>query len=371
MRPLLLSLVLGPLALLAGAPPALAAWTWPLAGEVITPYRNGDDPYAGGQHRGVDIAGTIGAPVVAAAAGEVLFAGAAGSSGVTVSIRTAEGLDTSYLHMSSVAVRKGERVSTGARIGAVGTTGRRSVERPHLHFGVRTSGTRHDYRDPLAFLPPPLSSPRDPLPAPVPVDAPVRVVPEPVPVPVPLRRPAVSPEPRRVPIRRRIPAGRRVPAVRGVPVHGGAPAAVPAPAGSRSGAPLSVSEARSGPGIRPAAEARPAAARQPALGPRREADAAGRAARPEPVAAGPRQAAGHAPRADAASEPPGSSFVTRPQASSGPDVGWALACLGLLLAAGILGLTSDGRDTARRGAGKLSALLRPPGVVRRRFGGTR
>jgi hypothetical protein len=354
----LLSLVLGPLALLAGAPPALAAWTWPLAGEVITPYRNGGDPYAGGQHRGVDIAGAIGAPVVAAAAGEVLFAGAAGSSGVTVSIRTAEGLDTSYLHMSSVAVRKGERVSAGSRIGAVGTTGRRSVERPHLHFGVRASGTRHDYRDPLAFLPPaPVSSPRDPLPAPVPVDAPVRVVPEPAPVPVPVRRPVASPEPRRVPIRRRIPTGRRVPAARRVPAHGGAPAAVPAPAVTRAGAPLAVS--RSAPEFRPGADARPGIASGAVLGPRREADAAARAARSEPVAAGPRQAAGHALRADAASEPPGSSFVARPESSSGPDVGWALACLGLLLAAAILGLTSEGRDTARRGAGKLSALLRP------------
>ena len=145
MRPLrlLLALAVVVLVLLAGAPPALAAWTWPLAGEVITPYRNGADPYAGGQHRGVDIAGAVGTAVVAAAAGEVLFAGTAGSSGVTVSIRTGEGLDTSYLHLSSVAVRKGQRVSAGDRVGAVGTSGRRSADAPHLHFGVRESGSRH------------------------------------------------------------------------------------------------------------------------------------------------------------------------------------------------------------------------------------
>src|SRR5436190_756585 len=51
------------------APPAVAAdWIWPVRGEVITPYRNGADPYAAGQHRGIDIAAPVAAPVVAATA---------------------------------------------------------------------------------------------------------------------------------------------------------------------------------------------------------------------------------------------------------------------------------------------------------------
>ena len=223
MRPLLLSLVLGPLAARRRAARSGRLDLAACRRGVITPYRNGDDPYAGGQHRGVDIAGTIRAPVVAAATGEVQFAGTAGSSGVTVSIRTAEKLGHVPTSMSSVAVRKGRAGERGLRIGAVGTTGRRSVERPHLHFGVRASGTRHDYRDPLAFLPPPLSSPRDPMPAPVQVDAPVRVAPKP-----PRcrcgdrwRHPGHA-----VPIRRRI--RRAVAAGRAQsPGHGGAPAAVP------------------------------------------------------------------------------------------------------------------------------------------------
>ena len=257
----------------------------------------------------MDIAGTIGAPVVAAATGEVQFAGTAGSSGVTVSIRTAEGLDTSYLNMSSVAVRKGERVSAGSRIGAVGTTGRRSVERPHLHFGVRASGTAtttairsrsRRHRFPRRVIPCPRLSRWT-------------------------RRSGSRPKPPRCRCgdrwrhpshaacrsgggsRRVVAAGRAQ-----SPGHGGAPAAVPAPAVSRAGVRLSVPEPRSAPGVRSAAEARPGAARDSALEPRREADATGCAARPEPVAAGPRRAAaGHALRADAASEPRGSSFVSR------------------------------------------------------------
>ena len=58
----------------AGVPPALA-WTWPAAGPVLRPFTLGDDPYAGGQHRGVDIAGEAGTPVRAPAAGVVSFAG--------------------------------------------------------------------------------------------------------------------------------------------------------------------------------------------------------------------------------------------------------------------------------------------------------
>ncbi|HVD58204.1 MAG TPA: hypothetical protein VNC17_15280, partial [Thermoleophilaceae bacterium] len=54
------------LANLVLASPAWAQWVWPLRGEVITPYSNGDDPYAGGRHRGIDIAGDVGRPVVAA-----------------------------------------------------------------------------------------------------------------------------------------------------------------------------------------------------------------------------------------------------------------------------------------------------------------
>src|SRR5215210_5222195 len=107
--------------------PADAAWIWPVNGRVITPYRNGTDPYASGQHRGIDVAAPVGTPVRAAAGGEVRFAGTAGSSGLTISIRTGDGYDTSYLHLSSLSARAGTRVSAGDRIGAVGTTGTRSA----------------------------------------------------------------------------------------------------------------------------------------------------------------------------------------------------------------------------------------------------
>src|SRR5207244_102457 len=97
LRPVLRTLAL---ALLIVPAPAAAAgdWAWPVRGPVLTPYRNGTDPYAAGQHRGIDIAAPVGTPVSAAVAGTVRFAGTAGSSGLTVSVRTADGrFDISYL----------------------------------------------------------------------------------------------------------------------------------------------------------------------------------------------------------------------------------------------------------------------------------
>jgi hypothetical protein len=199
------------LALLLPAPArGDSAWTWPVRGELITAYRNADDPYAAGQHRGIDIAAGRGAPVVAATDGSVTFAGVAGSSGITVGVRTGDGrFDTSYLHLSSAAVRRGDSIRRGDRVGAVGTSGRRSAEQPHLHFGVREAGSDHAYRDPLDFLPQlpaPPAEPEAPRGAPAPVATPLRPSPAPAgaprsepararrPLPAPrLRRPVGSP----------------------------------------------------------------------------------------------------------------------------------------------------------------------------------
>ena len=212
----------GPAAL--GLPaPAHASWTWPVRGDVITPYRNGSDPYAAGQHRGIDIRASVGTPVVAAEGGEVRFAGTAGSSGLTVSVRTGDGFDSSYLHLSSLAVRAGEHVSAGERLGAVGITGERSATEPHLHFGVREAGSRHAYRDPLSLLPPPpappATPPEAPRPAPEPAPAPAPPAPRPAPAPAPAPAPGRAPRP--------APAPGRAP--RPAPAPGRAPRLTPAP----------------------------------------------------------------------------------------------------------------------------------------------
>lgn len=322
------ALVLAATLALAAAPGARAGgdWAWPVRGKVITPYRNGDDPYAGGQHRGIDIAADVGTPVGAASAGSVTFAGDVANSGLTITVRTSDGrFDTSYLHLSSLAVRRGARVGRGDRLGAVGTTGRRSAIAPHLHFSVRDAGSRHAYHDPLEFLPPPPSSPESPR-------TPVAV---PLPAPVPAR-PAPAPAHGRLPRRAGAPA--RSPAARRAPAPRHVPHALPAPAPSPLRAAASVPS-----GLRTALRHRPA---RPGPAPRH---------RPASLGAAPH--AELAPAAEAPRERAPASSAARP--AGGPDAGWALACVGLLLAAALVGGTEDGRAAASRGRARVAAALRP------------
>jgi peptidoglycan hydrolase-like protein with peptidoglycan-binding domain len=99
-------------------------------------------------HAGVDFPAPSGAPVVAAAAGRVTYAGwLDGGWGSVVTLRHGRGVRTTYAHLSRIDVRLGESVSTGERLGLVGATG--NATGPHLHFEVRFRGA---YVDPLTAL---------------------------------------------------------------------------------------------------------------------------------------------------------------------------------------------------------------------------
>lgn len=102
-------------------------------------------------HKGIDIGGGIGTPVVAAQSGtvsEVYTSGWNGGYGVHVLIRGDNGYTTLYAHMSGVNVSPGEAVSAGKSvIGWIGMTGRTTG--PHLHFEIRGAG---GFVSPLSFL---------------------------------------------------------------------------------------------------------------------------------------------------------------------------------------------------------------------------
>ena len=145
--------VLGMLVALAVVPGA-AAWTWPSSGQVLRPFSLGADPYAAGQHRGVDIGGAAGEPVSAPAAGAVTFAGTVPTHGKTVTIETANGHTVTLTHLGSIAVVKGVSVEEGDRVGDAGTSGESEWPEPYVHLGVRMSSEPEGYLDPLRFLPP-------------------------------------------------------------------------------------------------------------------------------------------------------------------------------------------------------------------------
>ena len=98
-------------------------------------------------HRGVDLAAPAGAPIRAAKAGTVAFAGPRGTYGDTVILDHGDGLTSLYAHARSVAVAVGDEVPKGAVIAEVGTTGRSTG--PHLHFEIRRDG---EAIDPTAAL---------------------------------------------------------------------------------------------------------------------------------------------------------------------------------------------------------------------------
>lgn len=139
---------------LPGPAAAAGAWSWPVSGTVITTYKNGSDPYAVGQHRGIDIAAEVGATVHSTVGGAVTYAGNLPDGGTTATVRSDDGKYlVSYLHLSQLAVKRGGSVAAGGVVGRVGTTGKRSATAPHLHFSVRllSSGA---YVDPLPLLAP-------------------------------------------------------------------------------------------------------------------------------------------------------------------------------------------------------------------------
>jgi hypothetical protein len=125
----------------ASCPLALA---WPVVG----PVGDGFGPRGNRFHAGDDIIAPIGTPVAAAAGGRVTYAARlAGGWGKLVVVAHADGVRTMYAHLSSIAVRVGQRVGTGALLGAVGATG--DATGPHLHFEVRLRGAAVDPRPAL------------------------------------------------------------------------------------------------------------------------------------------------------------------------------------------------------------------------------
>ena len=89
-------------------------------------------------HQGVDYRAPTGAPVVAVAAGTVVFAAYNGGSGRMVHLRHANGFESQYLHLSSIAVRAGARINQGDLVGRVGATG--LATGPHLHYALKRHG---------------------------------------------------------------------------------------------------------------------------------------------------------------------------------------------------------------------------------------
>jgi murein DD-endopeptidase MepM/ murein hydrolase activator NlpD len=120
-------------------------YIWPAKGVFTSPYG-----YRWGRmHRGIDVAGPVGTPVVAAATGVVVKAGwNDGGYGYLVEVQHPDGSLTRYGHNSSISTRVGAVVQQGELIALMGSTGRSTG--PHCHFEIHPNGKRAV--DPMYFL---------------------------------------------------------------------------------------------------------------------------------------------------------------------------------------------------------------------------
>ncbi|MGX5220311.1 MULTISPECIES: peptidoglycan DD-metalloendopeptidase family protein [Pseudomonas] len=120
-----------------------SGWTWPTKGLVIGRFSSN-----GSLNKGIDIAGDLGQPVLAASDGSVVYAGSGlRGYGELVIIKHSSTYVSAYGHNRRLLVKEGQKVKAGQAIAEMGSTG---TDRVKLHFEIRRQGKPVD---PLQFLP--------------------------------------------------------------------------------------------------------------------------------------------------------------------------------------------------------------------------
>ncbi|OHV04301.1 M23 family metallopeptidase [Mycobacterium talmoniae] len=102
----------------------------------------------GALHGGIDVANSIGTPILAVSDGVVIEAGPSAGYGMLVKLRHFDGTVTLYGHVNTTTVGVGERVMAGDQIATMGNRG--DSTGPHLHFEVLLNGSSRI--DPVPWL---------------------------------------------------------------------------------------------------------------------------------------------------------------------------------------------------------------------------
>jgi lipoprotein NlpD len=118
-------------------------WNWPAQGALIGRFSSN-----GSLNKGIDLAGELGEPVLAASDGSVVYAGSGlRGYGELVIIKHSDTYVSAYGHNRRLLVREGQQVKVGQVIAEMGSTG---ADRVKLHFEIRSQGKPVD---PLQYLP--------------------------------------------------------------------------------------------------------------------------------------------------------------------------------------------------------------------------
>ena len=133
-----------PVAAIPAAPERAADaidFIWPAKGRVLAGF---SEP----RNKGLDIAGNMGDPVVAAAAGRVIYVGSGiPGLGKFIVVRHENGFNTVYAHNKEILVKMDQNLTRGQKIAEIGNS---DADAPKLHFQIRKFGTP---LDPIKYLP--------------------------------------------------------------------------------------------------------------------------------------------------------------------------------------------------------------------------
>ncbi len=118
-------------------------WIWPTEGRLLSGFR-ANDP----SRKGIDIGGQAGQPVVASAAGQVVYSGSGLIGyGELIIIKHSDRMLSAYAHNRKRLVTEGQHVTAGGQIAEMGTNDRNQAL---LHFEIRVNGSPED---PMRYLP--------------------------------------------------------------------------------------------------------------------------------------------------------------------------------------------------------------------------
>jgi len=118
-------------------------WGWPANGKVIGTFSDSSS------QRGISIAGKLGQPVLASAAGRVIFSGTGiRGFGKLIVIKHNNTFLSVYAHNNELLVKEGQNVAKGQKIAEMGAT---DSDQVRLHFEIRRLGKPVD---PMKLLPP-------------------------------------------------------------------------------------------------------------------------------------------------------------------------------------------------------------------------
>lgn len=118
------------------------SWTWPASGKVVSTFNEA------AKFKGISIAGKLGQPVTASAAGKVIFSGTGiRGLGKLIIIKHNDAFLSVYAHNSELLVKQDQTVAQGQKIAEMGKT---ETDQVKLHFEIRRFGKPVD---PLKLLP--------------------------------------------------------------------------------------------------------------------------------------------------------------------------------------------------------------------------